>query len=241
MTLSVDGLTVERGGRLLFRDLSFQVAPGEILFVSGRNGTGKSSLLRVLAGLLEAVTGRVSYAPPSASHALGTSPALTRGEDVSPASSPHGVSHAGEVRPKGGMGGDFAENFHFCGHLDAVKPAMMVRETLAFWASLYGGPKDGVARALGDWSLKALADLPGQYLSAGQKRRVALARLSVAPRPVWLLDEPSAALDSTAKSLLIARGDAHIAGGGIIVVASHEPLWPNARTLSLDARAQAAA
>lgn len=217
MTLSVDGLTVERGGRLLFRDLSFRVAPGEILSVSGRNGAGKSSLLRVLAGLLEPVVGSVSFAPPSASHSPGAAPALKRGEDTLSSSS------------------------HFCGHLDAVKTAMTVREILNFWRALYGGPGDGVARAMAEWSLTGLVDLPGQYLSAGQKRRVALARLSVAPRPVWLLDEPSAALDATAKTLLIARGAAHVAAGGLIVVASHEPLWPGARSLSLDPPAQAAA
>lgn len=205
MVLSVDGLTVERGGRLLFRDLSFRVAPGDILSVHGRNGSGKSSLLRVLAGLLEAIGGRVSY---TSSPTCGTE--------------------------------DLAQDSHFCGHLDAVKPAMTVKETLSFWAALYGGAQDGVDRALDEWSLMALSDLPGQYLSAGQKRRVALARLSVAARPVWLLDEPSAALDASAKALLLARGDAHVARGGLIVVASHEALWPNARTLTLDAHARAA-
>jgi heme exporter protein A len=206
MALSVDGLTVERGGRLLFRDLSFDVAPGEVLSVVGRNGAGKSSLLRVLSGLLEAIAGRISF----------NTAAVDANDNL-------------------------ADSAHFCGHLDAVKPAMTVRETLAFWRSLYEGPSDGVARSLDDWSLKPLADLPGQYLSAGQKRRAALARLSVAPRPIWLLDEPSAALDTSAKAILIARGEAHVAGGGLIVVASHEPLWPRARALNLDALAKAAA
>jgi heme exporter protein A len=206
MALSVSGLTVERGGRLLFRDLSFRVAPGDILFVSGRNGAGKSSLLRVLAGLLDAAAGTVSF---QAHSTIG-------GEDP-------------------------AFGSHFCSHLDAVKAAMTVRETLSFWSALYSGPSDGVERALVDWSLKPLADMPGQYLSAGQKRRVALARLSVAPRPMWLLDEPSAALDSTAKALLLARGDTHANAGGMIIVASHELLWPNAKALNLDAHAMAAA
>jgi heme exporter protein A len=206
MILSVDGLTVERGGRLLFRDLSFRADPGEILSVYGRNGAGKSSLLRVLAGLLEPVAGSVSFKSPPA-----------------------------------GAGEDLAGNAHFCGHLDAVKPALTVRETLTFWAALYGGPAGGVAGALEEWSLTPLADLPGQYLSAGQRRRAALARLSVAPRPIWLLDEPSAALDASAKALLIARGHAHCKQGGAIVVASHEPLWPDARRLDLDAIGKAAA
>lgn len=215
MTLSVDGLTVERGGRLLFRDLSFRVAPGEVLAVHGRNGAGKSSLLRVLAGLLEAIAGGVSF----------RSPLADGGEGGKRRTAPF-PRFAGE---------EFRESIHFCGHTDAVKAAMTVRETLAFWAALYGGPQDGVARALDDWWLAPLAELPGQYLSAGQKRRVGLARLSVAPRPVWLLDEPSAALDSAAKAMLLARGDAHMAAGGSIVAASHEALWPQARVLSLDA------
>ena len=197
MVLSVTGLAVERGGRLLFRDLSFSVAPGEVLAVQGRNGSGKSSLLRVLAGLLEAIGGRVSFKSPLSEDGGSTAPGLDRGgEGGKPPVAPF-PRYAGTSPADAGE--DLASTIHFCGHLDAVKPAMTVRETLSFWAVLYGGPKDGVARAMENWSLTSLADLPGQYLSAGQRRRVALSRLSLAFRPVWLLDEPSAALDAPMK------------------------------------------
>jgi heme exporter protein A len=237
MALSVDGLTVDRGGRLLFRDLSFRVEPGEILSVYGRNGSGKTSLLRVLAGLLEPLAGITRYLP-SPHRGEGGPKDRMSGNEPALSPSPGAARHP---LPLAGAREGLDDTAHFCGHLDAVKPAMTVRETLAFWAALYGGPKDGVAKALEDWSLKSLADLPGQYLSAGQKRRVALSRLSLAFRPIWLLDEPSAALDATAKALLLERGEAHCARGGMIVVASHEPLWPTARVLNLDTATRAVA
>lgn len=215
MSLQVRGLAVERGGRLLFRDLSFAVEPGGVLAVVGRNGAGKSSLLRVLAGLLEPLAGQIDFSP----------------RPKNPAADGHSYSR----RPGVGRDSVLHGHVHYCGHLDAVKPAMTVRETLSFWSALYGGRGEDIPRAESAWALTAFGSLPGHYLSAGQKRRVALARLSVAARPVWLLDEPSASLDAGAKALLIAQGDAHLAGGGIILAASHEPLWRQASALDIDA------
>jgi heme exporter protein A len=108
------------------------------------------------------------------------------------------------------------------GHHDAVKAQMTVREMLQFFARLYGN--GGVDSALDAVGLARLADLPGQYLSAGQKKRVALARLTLSNRPLWLMDEPLASLDTAGKKIAGDLVAAHCARGGIAVVATHEPL-----------------
>ena len=142
MALTVTGLTVARGGRLLFRDLAFTVAHGDILSVCGPNGSGKSSLLRVLAGLLEALGGSVEFCP-SPPRGEGGPQGRMRGGHALEAP-PSGASR--HPLPLTGARDNSGEHIHFCGHLDAVKPAMTVRETLSFWCALYGGPADGVAR-----------------------------------------------------------------------------------------------
>lgn len=109
------------------------------------------------------------------------------------------------------------------GHHDAVKPQLTVAENLRFFADLYGA-RETVAAALESVGLARAAALPGQYLSAGQKKRLALARLSVVARPLWLLDEPLAALDEAGRKLAAALIAAHCAKGGIAIAATHEPL-----------------
>ncbi|MBX3508375.1 MAG: heme ABC exporter ATP-binding protein CcmA [Parvibaculum sp.] len=135
-------------------------------------------------------------------------------------------------------GGDpergIAEQAHYAGHLDGLKPPMTVLETLRFWAAFLGGAAGGVETALEAMALAPLADLPAAYLSAGQKRRLSLARLAVSPRPLWLLDEPSVALDAASVARLRAFMAGHLAGGGIIVAATHLDLGlPVARELRL--------
>jgi heme exporter protein A len=110
----------------------------------------------------------------------------------------------------------------FVGHHDPVKPVMTVREHLGFWAAVTGG--GDVEAALDAFDLAFLADTPGRFLSAGQRRRANLARLMVAAAPIWLLDEPSTALDSSSTGLLEEAMAAHRAAGGIIVASSHIPL-----------------
>lgn len=120
------------------------------------------------------------------------------------------------------------------GHHDAVKPQLTAKENLSFFANLYGDGT-GVDAALERVGLSRQIDLPGQYLSAGQKRRLALARLLVSCRPVWLMDEPLAALDIAGKKLAADLIAAHVAGGGIVFAATHEPLGLAATKLSLGA------
>ena len=129
--------------------------------------------------------------------------------------------------------------FHHLGHLDAVKPALTVAENLAFVATWLSGRTAGagtIEAALVAVDLDDLADLPAGQLSAGQRRRLAIARLVAAPRPIWLLDEPTAALDAGSEARLGALMAAHRAAGGLVVAATHAALpLPDAATLQLAA------
>jgi heme exporter protein A len=120
------------------------------------------------------------------------------------------------------------------GHLDAVKLQMTVREQLSFFAQIYQASQSSEA-ALAAFGLTALAGVPGQFLSAGQKRRLALARLMLCGRPLWLLDEPLAALDAAGKTLVAESIRAHCACGGVALAATHEPLGLPCETLRLGA------
>ncbi|MEZ5788735.1 MAG: heme ABC exporter ATP-binding protein CcmA [Xanthobacteraceae bacterium] len=188
-------MTCVRGGRVVFAGLSFRVAAGQALILLGRNGAGKSSLLRLVAGLLRPAAGTI-----------------TLGENDAELS--------------------VAEQAHYLGHLDALKPSLTVRENLTFWADFLGGSQpavtgtgvDAVTDALAAVGLGDLADLPAGYLSAGQRRRLSLARLLAVPRPLWLLDEPTAALDVAAQARLAELMQEHLTAGGLILVATHSPL-----------------
>ncbi|MDB5569107.1 MAG: ccmA [Hyphomicrobiales bacterium] len=192
--LRVENLALARGGRRLTDDLSFEVRSGEALVVTGPNGAGKSTLLRALAGLLAPVSGRISFTAPGVS--ADDPPALCA---------------------------------HYLGHSDALKSALTARENLAFWSAALrvgtAGP-GGLSplEALEQVDLQHGADLPVGWLSAGQKRRVALARLFVARRPLWILDEPATALDGGSQLRLAAAMARHRAEGGLVVAATHAPL-----------------
>lgn len=127
--------------------------------------------------------------------------------------------------------------FHFVSHVGIVRAQMRVRETLEFHAALLGAPKTAVAKALDDWALRPLADHSGSMLSAGQRHRLALARLSLQKRDLWLLDEPLVALDMASKSRLNAAAEKHLEEGGIVIAASHEPFLGDPRTIHLGPRA----
>ncbi len=194
-----------RGGRAVFAGLDFQVAPGDALVLLGPNGSGKSSLLRVMAGLLRPTVGSVLW---------GDVPAAEDAE-----------AHAART--------------HYVGHHDAIKPVLSVAENLRFWARLHEPHAATAARAV-DGALEAfglahLRDAPGKMLSAGQKRRTNLARLLAAPSPLWLLDEPTTALDKASIKVLERVMAAHRAQGGMVVLSTHQDIdLPGARELHLD-------
>ncbi|QPC42324.1 heme ABC exporter ATP-binding protein CcmA [Kaustia mangrovi] len=185
MELQIRDLTCDRGGRRVFAGLSLAVAGGEGLLLTGPNGSGKTSLLRVICGLVEPVSGTVS---------LSGKP-----DDLS-----------------------IGQLSHYVAHADAVKPALTVRENLAFWARFLGG--GDVDRALEAFDLDGLAPYGAGLLSSGQKRRLALSRLALVTRPIWLLDEPSVGLDTASQKRLAGQMEAHMARGGIVLAASHTGL-----------------
>ncbi len=197
MRLSGSDLACQRGGREVFAGVSFSVASGEALTIVGRNGAGKSSLLRMLVGLVRIADGRIALD--------GGDPEL-----------------------------NVAEQAHYLAHQDALKPSLSVAENLRFWSGFLGTGVADIVEPLAAVGLDTLADLPAAYLSAGQRRRLSIARILAVKRPIWLLDEPTSALDVAAQERLAEFMRAHIAGGGLILVATHSALgFNNARELRL--------
>jgi heme exporter protein A len=194
--LSVSGLTISRGERVLIRDLTFGVASGEVVALTGANGAGKTSLLRALAGFLRPDAGTVAY----------------EGVELSEARRRH---------------------LHWQGPLDGLKSARRAGDELAFQARYAGADADGIAAAVDLLALTPLLDLEVRQLSAGQKRRLALARLIAAPRPLWLLDEPLSPLDARWRAVMGTLIQTHVDKGGAVIAAVHDPLPVPARTLDL--------
>ncbi len=143
------------------------------------------------------------------------------------------ISGTIELSPRSDM--PRAEAIHYLGHMDALKGVLTLRENLVFWSAMLAAAPGGIeiGEALQRFGLKSVADLPAAYLSAGQRRRAALARLLLAPRPVWCLDEPLTALDLASQTLLREVMREHLAGGGLVVAATHAPLGLAAHELDM--------
>ncbi len=131
---------------------------------------------------------------------------------------------AGDIRFEGDGDDSGSAAYHYLAHANALKSALTVAENLAFWREFLGTPAATVESALAQVGLTGLGELPAGYLSAGQKRRVAIARLLITHRPVWLVDEPTAALDATSEKSFGEILKRHLKGGGSAVVATHRPL-----------------
>lgn len=141
---------------------------------------------------------------------------------------------AGRIELAGGAAErSIGEQAHYLGHLDALKPSLTVAENLGFWTGYLADKAAPVGPALAAIGLGGLADLPAAYLSAGQRRRLSLARLIAVPRPIWLLDEPASALDAVGQERLVELMRQHLGTGGMIMAAIHGPLGIDAGELRL--------
>ena len=198
--LTCENLAVARGGRTLFERLSFVLEAGEAVALTGPNGSGKTSLLRALAGLIRPEGGSLAFT----------------GAD--------GPLEAEEAR---------AGHLHLLGHQDGLKPSRSAGDELAFQAAWCGADRAAVDAAVQALELKPLLALEVRKLSAGQRRRLALARLVAAPRSLWLLDEPLAPLDARWRDRFGALTAAHLKAGGLVLAAVHDPLPVRAREVSL--------
>ncbi|OBZ94456.1 cytochrome C biogenesis protein [Pararhizobium polonicum] len=149
------------------------------------------------------------------------------------------VAESGSVRVEGASPdiGHPRELCHYLGHRNAMKRELTVMENLSFWKSFMGDSAGGsgidVEAATEALGLGGISHLPFGYLSAGQQRRMAMAKLLVAHRPVWILDEPTAALDASADRLFAGLVERHLGAGGIVVAATHQPLGVDARELRM--------
>jgi len=189
--LHIKSISCTRGYRDLFKNLDFELCPGQMLRVEGKNGSGKTSLLRIMAGLAQPLEGEV----------------LWQGRKIHHAES------------------DYFQNLLFLGHRAAIKFELTPIENLCMAKSLHGGKaENGIEEALYQVGLYGFEDIPCAQLSAGQKRRVALAQLFLTRAKCWILDEPYTSLDVNAVSMLEGLFAKHLNNGGMLVITSHQPI-----------------
>lgn len=200
--LTATALSCVRGERRLFSGLDLAVGPGEWLHVQGENGAGKTSLLRILAGLSPAAEGEVRW----------------QGEPIK------------------ALAEDYRRHLLFLGHHGAVKEELTPLENLTLASQLDGTALEeaGALKALARFGLRGREDLAVRFLSAGQKRRVLLARLAVRKATLWILDEPFTALDVKAVEMLSGLIVEHVTNGGIAILTSHQSIpLPNGKILKV--------
>ncbi len=196
----IKDLAITRGERRLFSHLDLTLNAGEAAVLLGRNGAGKTSLLRAIAGLLRPAEGTVTF----------------EGEA--------GPIEADTAR---------AEHLHLLGHQDGLKSSRTAWEELRFQTLWTGGTEASARSAAKRFDLSRLLDLEVRRLSAGQRRRLALARLAASPRSLWLLDEPMAPLDASQREAFGAVMAEHLASGGMILASVHDPLPIPARSVEI--------
>jgi len=189
--LEVSGLECIRQDIILFQDINFKLRSGDLLQIDGVNGSGKSSLLRLLAGLMQQNAGEISW----------------QGKEIS------------RCRY------DYQQVISYIGHLNGVKDALTALENLQVMVALAGSKSEiSLSHALDQLELTGMETVPLSRMSAGQKRRVALARLLVTKAAIWLLDEPFTSLDASGKLLIERLITEHCTRGGIIVFSTHQPM-----------------
>lgn len=198
--ISIEGLAVARGDRALIADFNLMVAAGEAVALVGRNGAGKTSLLRAIAGLIRPSAGRVVF---------------RRGDAEIPSEDA------------------IARHAHLIGHQDGLKLSRTAGDEVLFQVLWSGGSAASAKAACARLGLTNLLSLQVRKLSAGQRRRLALARLIASPRALWLLDEPLAPLDRGQRAVVGDLMAAHLAGGGLILAAAHDPLPVPARLVEI--------
>ncbi len=202
VSLEADRLSCIRDDRVLFEDLSFAVSSGEAIVLEGRNGTGKTSLLRILCGLRRPDEGEVRW---------------------------HGAPIEKNYV-------DYYTHMAFVGHMDGIKRELSALENLRISRSLCGAGDMRIEQALEILKLAGYEDIPTYYLSAGQRRRVALARLLATDARLWILDEPFTSLDREGIALVENLMDRHVGAGGAMIMTSHHEVHlstPNVRILNL--------
>lgn len=190
--LDVSGLACTRGDRRLFSDVSFTLAPGDWLQVEGENGTGKTSLLRIVCGLLHREAGVIHW----------------------------------NGQPVNEVDDEYRSNLLYLGHAGAIKEELTALENLRIGAALGGRTLDegAAVAALRRLGLKGREGLAARFLSQGQKRRVALARLLTSSAKLWILDEPFVALDVKAVDMLCTIIGEHLRAGGMALLTSHQEI-----------------
>ena len=188
--IQAQDLSFERSGRIIFSSLNLSLEEGQIIFIKGKNGSGKTSLLRCLAGFTPTTSGKI----------------LWYGNEVLPAF--------------------YSEEplVAWLGHLDAIKGSLTVKENLLFFSKIWSVKSNTFNKCIKKLSFEKFMNFPASWLSAGEKRRLSLIRLSFCPAKVWILDEPSTFLDSDNREILIDIMNIHLKNKGAILCATHDNL-----------------